>query len=189
MTVSAVSLQQMLFQNNRPGTPSSGDHALDVQQLRALRAGLPFCDALPVVLCIGTDRIIGDCLGPLTGSALLKAAKDRLPVYGSMQQTVHALNLQDTIRQIKKKHPNRCIIAVDASLGSCDQIGSIFVRPGRLRPGAGVHKSLPEVGDIAIVGIANNKTGLPWMDLQTARLSTVYRMAETVSSCILQACL
>lgn len=146
------------------------------------------CSLPPVILCIGTDRIIGDCLGPLAGSMLKKAAGDSLAVYGTLEHTVHALNLQKINREIKKKHHGQIMIAIDASLGSYEYIGSVFVRPGCLKPGAGVRKNLPDVGDIAITGIANGESASPYLDLQTARLSTISRMAETICGCILDAC-
>ncbi|MFR3322802.1 MAG: DUF1256 domain-containing protein [Lachnospiraceae bacterium] len=57
----------------------------------------------PVILCIGTDRLIGDSLGPLTGS-LLQRAHCPLPVYGTLAQPVHALNLADFLAEIRRTH-------------------------------------------------------------------------------------
>ena len=146
-------------------------------------------DAAPVILCIGTDRLIGDCLGPFLGTLLEKAAEDRLPVYGTLSNAVHALNLPEIYAQIKKKHPDRAVIAVDASLGSREQIGSVFVRSGSLRPGAGVRKALPEAGDISITGIVGTYGSQPYLNLQTVRLSTVAAMADKICGCILDVCL
>lgn len=141
----------------------------------------------PVILCIGTDRIIGDSLGPLVGSKL--AETKRLPyIYGTLESPVHALNLQETLDEIKKRHPSSTVIAVDASLGSRSGVGSITVRDGGLHPGAGVSKNLKTAGDISITGITNMADGSPWLSLQTARLSTVMRMAEQIAACILDAC-
>lgn len=39
----------------------------------------------PVILCIGTDRLIGDSLGPITGSFLLRYGCP-CPVYGTLMQ-------------------------------------------------------------------------------------------------------
>lgn len=137
----------------------------------------------PVILCIGTDRMIGDCLGPLVGTNLERAGK--MPfVYGTLCSPVHALNLQSTLEQIKKKHPRNTLIAVDASLGSMPHIGSVSVRSGGLRPGAGVSKNLSTAGDISITGVTNIEDGCPWLALQTARLSTVISMADCITDCI-----
>lgn len=137
----------------------------------------------PVILCIGTDRIIGDSLGPLVGTNLQKAGK--MPfVYGTLGAPVHALNLHETLMEIKKKHPHNILIAVDASLGSVSHIGSVTVRSGGLRPGAGVCKNLSTAGDISITGVTNAEDDCPWLALQTARLSTVMSMADCITDFI-----
>lgn len=145
----------------------------------------------PVILCIGTDRIIGDCLGPMVGTLLEKRLGesitpgfDELPVYGTLHRTVHALNLPAVSKEIKKKHPDRVVIAVDASLGSHERIGSVLIRPGSLQPGAGVSKSLPSTGDISITGIVAAESLHPYLDLQTVRLSVITDMAAQISDCI-----
>ena len=158
------------------------------RELSCLLSELNLGQVPPVILCIGTDRMIGDSLGPLVGSLLARKRKARLLVYGTLSQPVHALNLDETLNEIKKKHPCSPVIAVDASLGEALQIGKISVRPGSLCPGAGVHKSLPLVGDISITGITGTDCSQPYLALQTARLSIVMEMAEIISLCILDAC-
>lgn len=140
----------------------------------------------PVILCIGTDRIIGDSLGPLVGSILQKKSAGALNIYGTLPHPAHALNLPDINAAIKKKHPDSPVIAVDASLGSYKHIGSVFVRPGSIAPGSGVQKNLPPSGDIAITGIVNEESSHPYLALQTARLSTVADMAERIADCLLE---
>lgn len=140
----------------------------------------------PVILCIGTDRMIGDSLGPMTGTLLLQHASHNLPVYGTLQEPVHALNLPDKLSEIKKKHPDCTILAVDASLGSLCEIGTVYVRPGSLRPGAGVSKHLPSAGNISITGITAVQSRQPYLSLQTSRLSVIASMADHISQCILQ---
>lgn len=139
----------------------------------------------PVILCIGTDRLIGDSLGPLAGS-LLQRAHCPLPVYGTLDQPVHALNLADSLADIRRSHPYNPVIAIDASLGPDSRIGCITLRPHGLTPGAGVHKRLAPAGDISITGITGPSSRQPYLSLQTARLSTVMGMAEEICACILQ---
>lgn len=160
---------------------------LEAALLRAL-IGRLHTGRPPVVVCIGTDRVIGDCLGPMVGALLEKTAGGQLPVYGTLRSTVHALNLPSVSTEINKRHPGQPVIAVDASLGSCETVGSVLVRCGCLHPGAGVSKRLPAVGDIAITGIVGCETCHPYLDLQTVRLSSVAEMAERTAACILEAC-
>lgn len=165
--------------------PGSTPAPLTPASLNCLLSGCtPICT--PVILCIGTDRIIGDSLGPLVGSILEKKSAGTFPVYGTLHHPAHALNLWTINTEIKKKHPNSPVIAVDASLGSLKHIGSVFVRPGSIAPGSGVQKNLPPSGDIAITGIVNEESSHPYLALQTARLSTVADMAECIADCLLQ---
>ncbi len=176
--------------HNPPYLPESAPPAeptpLCPDQLRRL---LGEADAAPVILCIGTDRLIGDCLGPFIGTFLEKVSNGCLPVYGTLASTVHALNLPDINTQIKKRHPDRKVIAIDASLGAPEHIGSVYIRSGGLCPGAGVLKKLPKTGDIAITGIVGSYSPQPYLNLQTVRLSTIASMADQVCSCILDVCL
>ena len=73
-----------------------------------------------VFLCIGSDRVTGDCLGPYIGHQLLEHLNTDthgVYVYGTLKSPVHALNLSRISRQIKILHPEGLVIAVDASLG------------------------------------------------------------------------
>lgn len=179
LTVSNIKFHNTRFAGQAVSQP------LDARRLRNL---LWENSKQPVILCIGTDRLIGDCLGPFAGTLLKKYAREYLPVYGTLDNTVHALNLSTVNEQINKKHPDRTVIAVDASLGSKEHIGSVFVRTGSLSPGAGVHKNLPHTGNIAITGIVGASSSQPYLDLQTVRLSTISSMAEYICRCILEAC-
>ncbi|NSJ87437.1 DUF1256 domain-containing protein [Blautia hansenii] len=46
-----------------------------------------------VILCIGSDRITGDSLGPLVGHSLSRFSLPHARVYGTLDRPVHALNL------------------------------------------------------------------------------------------------
>ena len=134
-----------------------------------------------VVLCIGTDRVTGDSLGPLIGYKLSRKFLPLYTIYGTLDTPVHALNLAETVEKIKKKHPDNCIIAIDASLGSRDHLGFVTLKNGSIQPGAGVRKTLTTVGDISITGIVNACGVLDHVALQTTRLSTVMNLADCIS--------
>lgn len=138
-----------------------------------------------IFLCIGSDRITGDSLGPLIGHQLAPYRKPGFFVYGTLDDPVHALNLTDRLRLIQRRHPEGLIIAIDASLGSRRHQGYITVGCGSIRPGAGAGKSLPEVGDVFITGIVNVSGSFEQLLLQTTRLSTVFHMADAITQGIL----
>lgn len=133
-----------------------------------------------VLLCIGSDRATGDCLGPIIGYKLSQYAHSKVVIYGTLDQPVHAKNLKDTIEYIYKTHKSPYVIAIDASLGKSNHIGYITVGEGPLKPGAGVDKDLPAVGDLFITGIVNFSGMLDHMLLQTTRLNIVMLLADFI---------
>lgn len=139
-----------------------------------------------VIVCIGTDRSTGDSLGPMVGTMLTQRGTN-LPVYGTLAEPVHALNLQQTMRQIDKHHPDATVIAIDACLGSSLSIGDITLKKGPVKPGAGVNKKLIEVGDYSILAIVNEVNLMPYSTLQNTRLHMVWSMASLITEAILQA--
>ncbi len=134
-----------------------------------------------IFLCIGSDRATGDCLGPIIGYKLSKyKTLHNYFVYGTLEEPVHAKNLKDTVARIYQTHEDAFIIAIDASLGRSDHIGYITLGEGPLKPGAGVDKDLPEVGDLFITGIVNFSGFMDHMMLQTTRLNVVMSMADQI---------
>lgn len=133
-----------------------------------------------VIVCIGTDRSTGDSLGPLVGTKL----KNRFPgynIYGTLQSPVHAVNLEETLRGIEQKYRDPFIIGIDACLGKLSSIGLVSAGIGPVRPGAGVHKQLPAVGDIHITGIVNVGGFMEHIVLQNTRLHLVMTMADFIA--------
>ena len=85
------------------------------------------------------------------------------------------------VENIYDIHKEPFVIAVDASLGTRNHIGYVTLSDMPLRPGLGVKKSLPEVGDICITGIVNLSGAMDGILLQSTRLSTVMELADFIS--------
>lgn len=142
-----------------------------------------------IILCVGSDRSTGDSLGPLIGYKLEKYRLKNVEIWGTLENPVHAANLSDKIQEISKCKKNPFILAIDASLGSRDHIGFVTLGNGPLKPGLGVNKELPNVGDIHITGIVNFSGMMEGLLLQTTRLSMVMQLADTISKALLYALL
>lgn len=140
-----------------------------------------------VVVCIGTDRSTGDSLGPLTGTFLEETGLSCFNVYGTLDNPVHALNLEENMERIYQKHHDPFIIAVDACLGKMKSVGMIQIGDGPVKPGAGVKKDLPPVGDIHITGIVNISGFMEFTVLQNTRLNLVLKMAKLIAAGISRA--
>jgi putative sporulation protein YyaC len=137
-----------------------------------------------VVACIGTDRSTGDSLGPLVGTLLSEKSTSPFFVYGTLEDPIHAINLHEKLEEIKSKHNNAFIIAVDACLGKIKSVGHVQIGEGPLKPGAGVNKELPEVGNIHITGIVNVSGFMEFLVLQNTRLNLVLKMAKIIADSI-----
>ncbi|MDD2432000.1 MAG: spore protease YyaC [Firmicutes bacterium] len=135
------------------------------------------------IVCIGTDRSTGDSLGPLTGT-LLSRDFPTIPVFGTLEDPVHAANLTEKVAEINLKLKGPYIIALDACLGQSESIGYLSCKEGSLKPGTGVNKELPEIGDMNIVGIVNVGGFMEYFVLQNTRLNLVMQMAELLASSI-----
>lgn len=138
-----------------------------------------------LILCIGSDRVTGDCLGPLTGQLLISRPIPNVTVYGTLNAPVHACNLEETLTEIQRVQPKPYIIAVDAALGSKKHLGYASISDGALYPGAAVHKNLPPVGDLHITGIVNLLQSPEYLSLQNTRLSNVLSLSDNIARGIL----
>lgn len=134
-----------------------------------------------VIVCVGTDRSTGDSLGPLVGTALARFHSPLFHLYGTLDEPVHAVNLEETLTLIHNKYNDPFIIGIDACLGHSASVGCIQVVDGPLRPGAGVNKQLPPVGDIHLTGIVNVGGFMEYFVLQNTRLSLVMRLSDIIA--------
>lgn len=139
-----------------------------------------------IFLCIGSDRSVGDSLGPLVGT-MLKEHNVPYQVYGTLETPVHAFNLKDKLKEIKRQFKRKLIFSIDASLGEQSQVGHVLFKEGPLVPGKALKKVLPEVGDYHFSGVVNYIDPLPTMQfLNDTRLYTVMNLAKTIVNIIVQ---
>lgn len=139
-----------------------------------------------VIVCIGTDKCIGDSLGPLVGSILIDN-NFPLPVYGTLSSPIHALNIDERLKEIHAIHPDSTIIGVDACLGNQDDIGQVRTRNYAIHPGKGVGKVLPEVGIASIIGIVDSSDNAEFFFSRSIRLSFIMDMAKAISRALIDA--
>lgn len=137
-----------------------------------------------VFICIGTDKNLLDCLGPMVGSMLVHSLPS-LKIYGTLDTPLHAQNLPRLLKDIRSKHPEAIEVAVDASVGSREQLGTIKIREGGIIPGKAMARQLPEVGDMAITGVVttkaiSNRTGI----FQDGSITPVFHMARTIAQAV-----
>lgn len=135
-----------------------------------------------VVVNIGTDKCIGDCLAPMVGTIL--DSKGYPNIEGTLDNPIHALNIATSLSTIEFKYENPFILGIDACIGDFNDIGKIQLRNRALRPGKGVGKSLPKVGDMSIVGIVDDAEVSTSFVQRPIRLSFIVKLAERIAKCI-----
>lgn len=138
-----------------------------------------------VVINIGTDKCIGDSFGPLLGTFLLESNLKNIKSYGTLQDPIHALNLQKIIPKIIKNHPNAYIIGTDACISNTLDIEKEFVKFSHslpIKPGAGVGKSLPAVGNSSIKHILKIDERFEFFTSISRRLNDTYVSARQACS-------
>lgn len=160
------------------------DHAVEQIASRLSRYFAENGDRERLIVCVGTDRSTGDALGPLVGMKLKALNPPGMTIYGTLEQPVHAMNLEETLETIAVKHHHALVIAIDACLGQLSSVGCIQLCNGPLKPGAGVNKSLPPVGDVHLTGIVNVGGFMEYFVLQNTRLSLVMSLADVIASSI-----
>jgi putative sporulation protein YyaC len=156
-----------------------------IKKLLSFLTEVPFYRTI-VIVCVGTDRSTGDSLGPIVGTQLSKMNMDHFHLYGTLDEPVHAMNLQDTLTSVYNSHPDAYVIAIDACLGQLTSVGCIQVGSGPVRPGAGVNKELPPVGNMHVTGIVNVGGFMEYFVLQNTRLNLVMKMADIIASTLHQ---
>lgn len=175
--------------------PANEKYKIDYRSPEAIQyLGQVFCDYLTrnhtnkgspiVIIPIGTDRSTGDALGPLVGTFLKEKNINNVFCLGSLDEPVHAANLETKLHMLKNDYPGAFIIAVDACLGELNAIGTINFGGGFIRPGAGVNKTLPPVGDCYFTAIVNVGGYMEYLVLQNTRLSHVMGMAKIIAAAI-----
>lgn len=161
----------------------------DKQRLaQAIKDGNPTSAARPVYMCIGTEKVSSDSLGPRVGTLLNENLSTPIFVYGLCKQNITAENLCYCYKFIKKLHPNSAIVVIDAAVGTPEQIGKIQISAGGIAPGAATDKKLPQIGDMGIVGIVSDKNMKDFYDdLNPAKNRLVAQTAEFIAEAILAA--
>ena len=56
---------------------------------------------VPVIVCIGSDLVVGDSLGPYVGSKLVNSIGNKAYVYGTLKSPITAKEIEKTTKERK----------------------------------------------------------------------------------------
>lgn len=135
---------------------------------------------VPVYVLVGATSSTGDAVGPLVGW-FLKRKGFTGNFVGEMGAPVHATNIKEKVNEAwmiaMKNDKFPYIVGVDAAIGT---VGCISVDDEPLRPGAGMDKNLPTVGQVSIMcGTATSGLGIWYADLNIS-LTMAERVADAI---------
>ena len=134
----------------------------------------------PIVICVGSDLVLGDSLGPLVGT-MLRKRDVRSYVYGTLNYPITAKEVEYASKYLKQMHPDSFSIAIDAAVGNADDVGLIRVLDKGLKPGLGVDKNLGVIGDLSIIAVVAEKSLQNHSLFNLTHLNLVYKMAERIA--------
>ena len=134
----------------------------------------------PIFICIGSDLVLGDCLGPIIGTNIKNNNLERF-VYGTLKCPITAKDINIINKHVETTHRNGFLIAIDSAIGSSADVGLVKIRNGGIVPGLGVNKKLPTVGRIGIMGIVAERSENNKIFYNNTRLNLIYSMANTIS--------
>ncbi len=160
----------------------NGERTLSAEKIR-IRLSELLEGKIPIIICIGTDAVAGDCLGPLAGSMLKQKLLGKTYVFGTVDCPITAKDVSFVANFIKNAYPESAVLAIDAALGGRDEVGKIKVFNSPIKPGLGVNKNLSEIGDVSIIGVVEEKEKGSRF-LSSVRLSLVYGQAEIIASAV-----
>ncbi len=136
---------------------------------------------MPVILCVGSDKISGDSVGPLVGELLVNRFNLRCFVYGVSGRSVNGKNLPEYIEFISRVHPDSPIIAVDACVSNCIPVGSIKVIGGGITPRRAVTNTANSVGDLGILGVVEKPSKDTLNTLMSVPLDNVLKISFKIA--------
>jgi len=132
------------------------------------------------VIGIGSNQISGDSLGPFVGTLLYDIYPNHLTIIGDLQNPIDASTILSEISRLRLPK-NTFIVAIDSVLGSEELLNSIVVQNGAIRPGQGLGKILPSIGDCRVMGVVLENDPVRNESLLCTNLHLIYTMATNIA--------
>ena len=145
-----------------------------------------------VFLCIGTDRITGDCFGPIVGSILMNKLKNynipNMDVIGCLEDNISFEKIENRLSSQISTYKNPLIISIDAALSNKNNVGEIFVKNSGIELGKSLNKKQKIFGDISIKAVVGKNMKCNQENfriLQNIPLNKVMKLSNLVANGII----
>ena len=137
-----------------------------------------------VILCVGTDLVVGDSIGPAIGSKLKNIESEFLSVYGDLENTLNFSNAKTIINKIYNEFEKPYIITIDAALGNKYNVGRIILNKGYIKLGKALDKSICMYSNLninCVVGKNLKSRDENIKELKNVKKDKILEMSEIVS--------
>lgn len=108
-----------------------------------------------VILCVGTNKLVGDSVGPIVGQKLTRLLnkKENIKIYGNTKKNLNLKNAKQVLEEINRIYSKPFIITIDATLGPKEIIETIIISKGELEIGEALGHSIKYFSNINIKAI------------------------------------
>lgn len=132
-----------------------------------------------VVLCVGSDKIVGDMLGVIVGEKLSHKCLPNTHVYGCLNNPITQKNIQEIYQNIREKHSKSKVLVVDSLLGDLEEIGHIKMTKSGVYAGAEFGDGT-YVGDQSILGVVGPKGINALTFLSSVKMGLIKKMSDII---------
>ena len=143
-----------------------------------------------VFLCVGTNKCIGDSLGPRVGQILSqKIKRNNVYVFGNLEQNVTYNNINIILEEIYSKIVNPYLIIIDSALSDSRYIGNVIINKKSMIIGSGLNKKDYKLGNISIKGIVgedNKDNIMNFNNLNNISETLVKNLSDNISKQIIK---
>ncbi len=140
--------------------------------------------AMPIIVCIGSDRVVSDMIGPMTAEILVKKYDIDAYVYGRLDNPIVAKNLKSAFRYIRNRHADGMVVVIDATLGKLSDVGMVKLRRGGCIPAGGFSYNYDIYGDVSILPVVSTIGIQDKEFLIATKFNTIYKLAENIAECV-----
>lgn len=144
-----------------------------------------------VFLCIGTNKVTGDCFGPYVGTFLKKSFNEfqNIKIIGDLNNDITYNEIKNLEKIIENECKNSLIIVIDSALSDKENIGKVFVQNRGLKYAEGLRKQNNRIGNIsikAVVGKNANNSFRNFKTLKGVSIESVQTLSNFVARGIIE---
>lgn len=137
-----------------------------------------------VFLCFGSEKHLGDSVGPLIGTKLKENGVKN--VYGDLKGNLTAEIIKEEVPKILSRYKDPFVVCIDACGVEKNDIGKIFYLNEPLRPASAMYEDLGVYGDYSIqLGTFDGNSILRLTEIYISSLNLILTLADKLLSDLL----